>query len=231
MTDYVMMGDKLLYKDESNIIALDSMEAWEGLHYYEFVDKHTLRLFPQPRIRCLSYYMLAAEHTFFKFPQALYKLGVALAACGRYSDAVKEYKAALSLRPEYKDALYAFATTAHKAYKQHGNAEALLREVILINPEWPTAHFQLAIELKDGDPSKAAEEFYKAGALYLEKSKAGEELEMVKKCLYEIKLLSGKSSPAYKKLKYKAYQKKLSPIGQQQRITTEKNIELQPKND
>lgn len=213
MTDYILIADKLLYEKEPDITSLDSIESWEDLYDYEFVGKHTLRLSPQPLTLCFSYYMFAAEHTFFKFPQALYKLGAALAAYNRHGDAVKEFKAALRLRPEYKDALYGLATTLPKASKQHGNAEALLREIILISPEWPTAHFQLAKELKNRDPSQAMEEFYKAGILSLETNKTDRELQMAEQCLYEIKLLSGKSSSTYRKLKYEIHRRHLTSIG------------------
>ncbi|MDO8125622.1 MAG: hypothetical protein Q6359_00165 [Candidatus Brocadiales bacterium] len=225
MADYIVAADNLLYKDASNIIP----SPWENLYRYEFTDKNFLRLYPLYKAQCLSYYTSAAEHTFFKFPQALYKLGVVLVTCNRYSDAVKEYKAALSLRPAYKDALYALATTPYKAYKQHVNAEALLKEVILIDPEWYIAHFQLATELKNKNPSQAAEEFYKAGTLYLKKSKAGGKLEMAKKCLYEIKHLCGESSPAYKKLKHEIHERNLYSIGQLSKITIEEDIELPPE--
>lgn len=224
MTDYIMAADNLLYKDASDIIPL----SMENLYRYEVKDKNLLRLYPLFRTQCLSYYTSAAEHTFFKFPQALYKLGIALVTCERYSDAVKEYKAALSLRPEYKDALYALATTPHKEYKKHVSAETLLREVILIDPEWYIAHFQLATELKNSNPSQAAEEFYKAGTLYLKKSKAGGELTVAKKCLYEIKHLCGESSPAYKKLKHETSQRNLSSIGQLSNTTIEEDIGLPP---
>jgi tetratricopeptide (TPR) repeat protein len=186
----------------------------EGLHYYEF----------------------AAEHTFFKYPQALYKLGKALADCGHRAEAVREYKAALSLRPEYKEALYELALT-YKALGRYRETESLLREVIQINPRWPIGHIELAKCLEHKNRSEATEEFYKAGILFLEEAEVkkgvsgyfivGNLFERIGDlitdkakfanatlCLKEIKRLHGKSSTFYKKLHRSIYQNKLKSIGQ-----------------
>lgn len=114
----------------------------------------------------LHYYEIAAEHTFFKSPEVLYKLGVALSACRRYEEAITKLEAALYLRPECKDARYILALI-YKQEGQYEKAEAILREVILMDPQWPEAHRELAKCLKTRDPSEAEKELYKAGTLFI----------------------------------------------------------------
>lgn len=93
--------------------------------------------------KILYYYNLAAEQTYFKYPQALCKLGTALAECGRYEEAIKEFKASLFLRPGYRDARYLLAL-AYEKDGRYRKAEATLMEVVATDPRWPYAYKELA---------------------------------------------------------------------------------------
>lgn len=106
--------------------------------------------------KILYSYELAAKQTYFKYPQALCKLGTALTECGRYAEAIKEFKTALSLRPEYRDARY-FLALAYEKDGQYRKAEATLMEVLITDPRCPYAYKELARCYINKDPFETSE--------------------------------------------------------------------------
>jgi len=155
--------------------------------------------------QALYHYGLAAEATSFKSPQVLYRMGTAFSECGRFVEAIKEYEKALSLMPEDRDTRYNLAL-AYKMREDYKKARDLLKEVILVDPQWPYAHKELgrcymyeAQVYKVKESPEAEAELYEAGVLFLKERNISE----ADACLEEIKHLCGKSSASYKKLSRK----------------------------
>ena len=219
--DYIVTADKLQLEtseEKKELLKVSQADAYKRFIETLFQKSQDIGMEPQ---KILYYYELVAEQTYFKYPQALCKLGTALTECGRYEEAIKKFKAALSLRPEYRDARY-FLALAYEKDGYYKKAEATLMEVVVTDPRWPYAYKEFArcYMSKGRFGTSAGENFYKAGLLFLEEkdllSPVGKErsIEEATICLKEIGHLSqGKSSVLYKGLKRKIDQEKLCKIG------------------
>lgn len=142
--DYIVTADRLLREtseEKKELLKIPQTDAQKKFietlfqKYQDDSDKGPQKIF--------YYYELAAKQTYFKYPQVLCKLGTALTEYGRHAEAIKEFKTALSLRPEYRDALY-FLALAYEKDGHYGEAEATLMEVLIIDPRCPYAYKELA---------------------------------------------------------------------------------------
>lgn len=141
--DYIVTADKLqreTSEEKEELLKVLPADAYKRFIETLFQKSQDIDKEPQ---KILYYYELAAEQTYFKYPQALCKLGIALTECGRYEEAVKEFKAVLSLRPEYMGARYLLALVYEKD-GHYRKAEATLMEVVVTDPRWPYAYKGLA---------------------------------------------------------------------------------------
>jgi len=90
--------------------------------------------------------------------------GVALENTDRASEALESYKKALKIAPDYVPALEAAAQLEYKA--QSDNALPLLRRIVQIQPENPTAHAMLGVvEHRMQQYAECAQDFEHAGDL------------------------------------------------------------------
>lgn len=142
--DYIVTASKLQREtsEEKKKLLEISQANPDNKEFLEILFQKSQDIGKEPQ-KILYYYKLAAEQTYFKYPQALCKLGIALAEYGRYAEAVKEFKAVLSLRPEYREARYLLALVYEKG-GQYRKAEATLMEILTTDPRWPYAYKELA---------------------------------------------------------------------------------------
>jgi len=141
--DYIVTADRLLREtseEKKKLLEISQADAYKRFietlfQKYQDIDKEPQKIF--------YYYELAAKQTYFKYPQVLCKLGTALTEYGRHAEAIKEFKAALSLRPEYREARYLLAL-AYEKDGHYGEAEATLMEVLITDPRCPYAYKELA---------------------------------------------------------------------------------------
>ena len=134
--DYIVTASKLqreASKEKKELLEISQADAYKRFIETLFQKSQDIGMEPQ---KILHYYEFAAEQTYFKYPQALCKLGIALAEYGHYEEAIKKFKAVLSLRPEYRDARY-FLALAYEKDGHYRKAEATLMEVVVTDPRWP----------------------------------------------------------------------------------------------
>ena len=142
--DYIVTADRLqrvTSEEKKELLGVSQAEAYRK--FIETLFQKSQDDSDKGPQKILYYYNLAAEQTYFKYPQALCKLGIALAEYGRYEEAIKEFKASLSLRPGYRDARY-FLALAYEKDGYYRKAEATLMEVLITDSRWPYAYRGLA---------------------------------------------------------------------------------------
>jgi superkiller protein 3 len=101
--------------------------------------------------------------------QIHYNLGFCWYKRGMFDEAIAEFEKAVALNPEFRDAYHNLGIVYGKK-EMFSQAIPMFRKAVEIGPDNAETHFSLGKAYKEvGDDMLAADHYYKAGILYLQK--------------------------------------------------------------